>query len=40
MMVGFPEWVVYAFIVPALSLAALIGIGQALFGFAADGANA
>jgi TRAP-type C4-dicarboxylate transport system permease small subunit len=37
MMVGFPEWVVYAFIVPALGLAALIGFGQALFGFAADG---
>ena len=39
MMVGFPEWVVYAFIVPSLALAAVIGIAQALFGFGAEGAS-
>ena len=31
---GFPEWVVYAFMVPAFVLTALIGLSQALFGFA------
>ena len=30
---GFPEWVVYAFMVPAFVLTALIGLRQALFGF-------
>jgi TRAP-type C4-dicarboxylate transport system permease small subunit len=30
---GFPEWVVYAFMVPAFALAALIGLWQAVFGF-------
>ena len=36
MMLGFPEWLVYAFIVPALGLAAVIGLAQALFGFVAQ----
>lgn len=30
---GFPEWVVYAFMVPAFALTALIGLWQAVFGF-------
>lgn len=30
MMLGFPEWVVYACIAPALLLTGLIGLGQAL----------
>ncbi len=30
---GFPEWVVYAFMVPAFALTALIALRQALFGF-------
>ncbi len=33
MMLGFPEWIVYAAIVPALALTALIGLLQALRGF-------
>lgn len=33
MMLGFPEWVVYAGIVPGLGLAALIALAQALAGF-------
>jgi TRAP-type C4-dicarboxylate transport system permease small subunit len=33
MMLGFPEWIVYAGIVPALALAAVIGLTQALRGF-------
>ena len=33
MMLGFPEWVVYACIVPPLALTALIGLWQAAFGF-------
>ena len=33
MMLGFPEWIVYAGIVPALALTALIGLAQALRGF-------
>ena len=33
MMLGFPEWVVYAGMVPPLALAALIGLAQALRGF-------
>ena len=33
MMLGFPEWIVYAGIVPGLALTALIGLRQALFGF-------
>ena len=31
---GFPEWVVYAVMVPAFVLASLIGLHQAVFGFA------
>ena len=30
---GFPEWVVYAFMVPAFVLTALIALRQAVFGF-------
>ena len=33
MMLGFPEWVVYAFMVPPLALTALIALLQAAFGF-------
>ncbi len=33
MMLGFPEWVVYAFIVPGLTLTAVIALAQALRGF-------
>ncbi len=33
MMLGFPEWIVYAFIVPPLILTGLIGLSQAAFGF-------
>jgi TRAP-type C4-dicarboxylate transport system permease small subunit len=33
MMLGFPEWIVYAGIVPALALATLIALVQALRGF-------
>jgi TRAP-type C4-dicarboxylate transport system permease small subunit len=36
MMLGFPEWIVYAFMVPPLALSALIALGQALFGFAPE----
>src|SRR4051812_12553741 len=32
--IGFPEWVVYACMVPAFVLTALIGIAQAIQGFA------
>ena len=31
---GFPEWIVYAFMVPAFVLAGLIALHQAVFGFA------
>ena len=34
MMLGFPEWIVFAFIVPPLVLTALIAFTQALKGFA------
>ena len=37
MMLGFPDWVVYAFMVPALALTALIAFTQAIRGF--DGFN-
>ena len=30
---GFPEWIVYAFMVPAFVLAGLIALHQAVFGF-------
>lgn len=33
MMLGFPEWIVYAGIVPPLALTAIIGLWQALNGF-------
>ena len=33
MMLGFPEWVVYACMVPPMVLTAVIGIWQGLFGF-------
>ncbi|NBQ86991.1 MAG: TRAP transporter small permease [Betaproteobacteria bacterium] len=36
MMLGFPEWVVYAFMVPPMTLTAVIALHQALFGFAQD----
>lgn len=35
MMLGFPEWIVYALMVPPLALAALIGLVQAARGFEA-----
>lgn len=39
---GFPEWIVYAAMVPAFALAALIALHQAVFGFggAEDGTEA
>jgi TRAP-type C4-dicarboxylate transport system permease small subunit len=40
MMLGFPEWIVYLGIVPALALAALIALVQALRGFEATGSAA
>jgi TRAP-type C4-dicarboxylate transport system permease small subunit len=33
---GFPEWVVYALMVPPLALTVLIALHQGLFGFAAQ----
>jgi TRAP-type C4-dicarboxylate transport system permease small subunit len=33
MMIGFPEWIVYAAMVPPLALTALIGLVQAARGF-------
>jgi TRAP-type C4-dicarboxylate transport system permease small subunit len=33
MMIGFPEWIVYAAMVPPLALTALIGLVQAVRGF-------
>jgi TRAP-type C4-dicarboxylate transport system permease small subunit len=33
MMLGFPEWIVYCLIAPALALTALIALAQALRGF-------
>lgn len=36
MMLGFPEWIVYAFMVPPLALTALIAALQAWQGFAAE----
>ena len=33
MMLGFPEWIVYSFMVPPLVLTALIGLWQAMTGF-------
>ena len=37
MMLGFPEWVVYAAMVPALVLTAGIGLAQTVRGFAVEG---
>jgi len=37
MMMGFPEWIVYSFMVPPLVLTALIGLWQAVHGFEAKG---
>jgi TRAP-type C4-dicarboxylate transport system permease small subunit len=36
MMLGFPEWIVYSFMVPPIALAALIALVQALRGFGAE----
>ncbi len=33
MMLGFPEWIAYAFMVPPILLTALIGLWQGLLGF-------
>ncbi len=35
MMLGFPEWIVYVFMVPPLALTAAIALVQALRGFGA-----
>jgi TRAP-type C4-dicarboxylate transport system permease small subunit len=40
MMLGFPEWIVYACMVPPLALSALIALGQAALGFAPDNTEA
>jgi TRAP-type C4-dicarboxylate transport system permease small subunit len=34
---GFPEWIVYAFMIPAFVLAGLIALHQTVFGFRRDG---
>lgn len=36
MMIGFPEWVIYAFMVPPLVLCVVIGLAQAVLGFGAE----
>lgn len=36
MMLGFPEWIAYSFMVPPLALTALIGLWQTLCGFEAE----
>lgn len=36
MMLGFPEWIVYSFMIPPLVLTALIGLWQAVHGFEAN----
>jgi TRAP-type C4-dicarboxylate transport system permease small subunit len=36
MMLGFPEWIVYSFIVPGLALTALIALTQFAIGFSCD----
>lgn len=36
MMLNFPEWVIYALMVPPLALAAIIALHQFIFGFAAN----
>jgi TRAP-type C4-dicarboxylate transport system permease small subunit len=37
MMLGFPEWIVYVFMVPPLVLTAVIALMQAVRGFAPEG---
>jgi TRAP-type C4-dicarboxylate transport system permease small subunit len=37
MMLGFPEWIVYVFMVPPLVLTAVIALMQAMRGFASEG---
>jgi TRAP-type C4-dicarboxylate transport system permease small subunit len=37
MMLGFPEWIVYVFMVPPLVLTAVIALMQAVRGFASEG---
>jgi TRAP-type C4-dicarboxylate transport system permease small subunit len=37
MMLGFPEWIVYVFMVPPLVLTALIGLVQSVQGFGPEG---
>ena len=39
MMLGFPEWIVYALMVPPMALTALIALHQTVYGFS-DSANA
>ncbi len=36
MMLGFPEWITYSLMVPPLVLTALIGLWQAVYGFAPE----
>ncbi len=36
MMLGFPEWIVYALMVPPLVLTAVIGLAQCVLGFSAE----
>ncbi len=36
MMLGFPEWIVYALMVPPLGLTAVIGVAQCLLGFSTE----
>lgn len=36
MMLGFPEWIVYAAMVPPLVLTAVIGVAQFVFGFSKE----
>jgi len=38
MMLGFPEWITYAFMVPPLILTAFIGLWQGMCGFEAEAA--
>lgn len=40
MMMGFPDWIVYAFIVPPLALTAVIALTQAISGFDEPGESA
>ena len=40
MMLGFPEWIVYLFMVPAFILAASIALHQCVFGFTPDAKEA